>query len=209
MDAIRFYFSFRSPYSWLAFHRIDRALEGLPVEVRRIPVYPPPQFDNDPAASPVKLHYVLTDVERIAGAYGLSVRWPTVRDTRWLLPHAAYLCAEDLGKGAAFARAVFAARFLEGQDVGDPGTLARLAGACGLDGEALLRAAGDPALEGRVAEGIFEGVREGLFGVPFFVYRDQAFWGNDRLEWLVRAVRLDAGLPVPDLHADPIANPRG
>ena len=209
MDTIRFYFSFRSPYSWLAFHRIDRALEGLPVEVRRIPVYPPEKFDNDPAASPVKFHYLLADVGRIADAYGLPLRWPKATDTNWVLPHAAYLYAEDQGKGAAFARAVFAARFSEGEDVGDPGTLSRVASACGLDGEALLRAAGDPAFERRVAEGIMAGVREGLFGVPFLAYRDQAFWGNDRLEWLVRTLRRDAGLPVPDLAADRMASPCG
>ena len=209
METIRFYFSFRSPYSWLAFHRIDRALEGLSVEVRRIPVYPPPQFDNDPAASPVKFLYLLADVGRIAAAYGLPLQWPKATDTNWILPHAAYLYAEDKGMGAAFARAVFAARFSGGEDVGDPATLSRVASACGLDGEATLRAAQDPALGRRLAEGIMAGAREGLFGVPFFVYRDQAFWGNDRLEWLVRAVRRDAGLSVPDLTADRMTSPCG
>jgi len=207
MDTIRFYFSFRSPYSWLAFHRIDRAVEGLPVEIRRIPVWPPKNFDNDPAASPVKLRYLLADVGRMAEAYGLPLRWPKVRETNWVLPHTAYLHAEDRGKGLAFARAVYAARFSEGRDVGDPETLARLAAACGLDSEETLRAARDPALEGRVAAGIMEGAKEGLFGVPFLVYRDQAFWGNDRLEWLVRALRRDAGIRVPDLAADGMAWP--
>jgi len=209
MDTIRFYFSFRSPYSWLAFHRIDRAVKGMPVEIQRIPVYPPEKFDNDPAASPVKLRYVIADVGRIADAYGLTLRWPKAVDTDWILPHAAYLHAEDKGMGAAFAREVFAARFSEGEDVGDSETLAQLAAACGLDGEETLRAAREPALGRRLAEGIMAGVREGLFGVPFFVYRDQAFWGNDRLEWLVRAVRLDAGLPVRDLTADRMASPYG
>jgi len=209
LDTIRFYFSFRSPYSWLAFYRIDRVLEGLPVELRRIPVYPPEKFDNDPAAFPVKLRYVLADVGRIAAAYGLPLRWPKATDTNWILPHAAYLHAEDQGKGAAFARAVFAARFSEGEDVGEPGTLSRVASACGLDGEETVCAAREPAFGRRLAEGIMAGAREGLFGVPFLVYRDQAFWGNDRLEWLFRAVRRDAGLSVPDLTADKMESPCG
>ena len=28
-----------------------------------------------------------------------------------------------------------------------------------------------------------------MFGVPLFVYRGEPFWGNDRIEWLVRAIR--------------------
>jgi hypothetical protein len=30
---------------------------------------------------------------------------------------------------------------------------------------------------------------DGVFGFPFFVYAGQKFWGNDRVEWLVRAIQ--------------------
>ncbi len=39
---------------------------------------------------------------------------------------------------------------------------------------------------------------DGLFGVPTFVYRGETFWGNDRIEWLIRAVRRGAGVPEDD-----------
>ena len=74
MEQVTFYFSFRSPYAWLAYHRIVRAGASLPVEFVRVPVFPPPDFPNDPAAVPAKLQYIAKDVARIAAAYGLSVR---------------------------------------------------------------------------------------------------------------------------------------
>jgi hypothetical protein len=38
MDSVRFYFSFRSPYAWLAFHRINHLVEGCPVNFEYIPI---------------------------------------------------------------------------------------------------------------------------------------------------------------------------
>ena len=48
---------------------------------------------------------------------------------------------------------------------------------------------------------------DGVFGVPYFVYRERAYWGNDRLEWLLRDVAERLGRAVPDLRPDPLARP--
>jgi 2-hydroxychromene-2-carboxylate isomerase len=41
--------------------------------------------------------------------------------------------------------------------------------------------------------------------VPYFVYRGETFWGNDRIDWLVRAIRRAHGMPVVDLSRDVLA----
>jgi 2-hydroxychromene-2-carboxylate isomerase len=208
-DEIVFYFSFRSPYAWLAYHRLERALGDLPVTVRRVPLPPPEAFPNDPAAIPAKLRYLRADIERMAAAHGLPVRWPPTIDTAWARPHAAYLHAADQGAGDRFALAAYAARFSEGRDLGSDDTLRRVAAAADVDPAVALRAADDPALHERVTLGLFIAAGEGVFGVPTFLYRGRCFWGNDRLEWLRRAVLEDLGRPVPDLAAEPLAIPCG
>ena len=207
METLTFYFSFRSPYSWFAYHRLARVFDGVPVRVERVPVFPPPDFPNDPAAMPGKLHYLVADVQRIASAYGLTVRWPEKTDTEWMRPHAAYLHAADAGRGDAFALALYAARFSRGEDVVRDEVIAGAATAAEVDPVATLRAGDDPAVHQRVLEGMGRALQDGIFGVPYFVYGEQRFWGNDRLEWLVRAVRENAGQPVPDLQSDPLARP--
>ncbi len=207
METVDFYFSFRSPYAWLAFHRIDRVLAGLAVSVRRIPVFPPPGFLNDPAAVPAKLAYIRDDVARIAAAYGLTVRPVAAIDTNWMRPHAAYLAAADAGRGDAFATAVYAARFSEGRDVGVDDTLRDAARRADVDPDGVLHAADDAAFRARVLDGMQVGFASGIFGVPTFVHRGALYWGNDRLEWVRRAVRAALGLPVPDLAEDPTARP--
>lgn len=199
-DEIRFYFSFRSPYSWLAFLRIEDALSKLPVTLQYIPVFPPPNFANDPAAVPNKLSYIQKDVARIAEAYGFTTRPLKTLDTDWVRPHAAFIYSADQGRAREFGRAVYEARFLEGLDVGEDAVLADVARAHGLDPAALIKAAGDEGYQTRVVQGMIQGVQEdAIFGVPYFVFRGETFWGNDRIEWLVRALRKAHGMPVVDL----------
>lgn len=203
-ETIRFYFSFRSPYSWLALVRIDAALAGLPVKLDYLPVFPPPNFANDPTAVPNKRAYIALDVARTAEAYGLTFNMSDKLDCEWIRPHAAFLYALDQGKGPAFARALFDARFSRGKDLGEPEVLSEAAAALALDAGALLAAAGDPGYQTRVVQGMIQGTQEdAIFGVPYFVFRGERFWGNDRVDWLVRAVRRSLGLKVADLAADP------
>jgi 2-hydroxychromene-2-carboxylate isomerase len=205
-EPIRFYFSFRSPYSWLAFLRIDQAIERLPVELQYLPVFPPPNFANDPAAVPNKLKYIQMDVARIAAAYGYAVAGQPPLDCEWVRPHAAFVYAQDHGKAKAFSLGLYEARFGRGLDVGDDTVMAQVAGACGLDSAALVASAGDPAYQTRVLQGMIQGAQEdSIFGVPYFVYRGETFWGNDRIDWLVRAIRRAHGMPVVDLSRDMLA----
>ena len=80
MDQVRFYFSFRSPYAWLAFHQAPPTLRELPVELNLLPVFPPPDFPNDPTAVPNKMKYMIEqDIPRLAGAMGLPLEAPAQR----------------------------------------------------------------------------------------------------------------------------------
>jgi 2-hydroxychromene-2-carboxylate isomerase len=202
-DEIRFYFSFRSPYSWLAFLRIEAALAQLPVRLEYIPVFPPSDFANDPAAVPNKLAYIQRDITRIAEAYGFATKSLDKVDTEWIRPHAAYIYAADQGKAQAFGRGVFEARFMRAKDVAEEAVLREVARGCGLDEDACAKAAADEGYQTRVVKGMIRGVQEdAIFGVPYFVFRGETFWGNDRIDWLVRSIRKASGTPVVDLTKD-------
>jgi 2-hydroxychromene-2-carboxylate isomerase len=202
-DDVRFYFSFRSPYSWLALVRIDAALADLPVKLEYVPVFPPPNFANDPTAVPNKLAYIQQDVARIAAAYGLPFKMSDKLDCEWVRPHASFLYASDRGTGPAFARGAFDARFSRGMDLGDDAVLAEIGAGVGLDAQAVIAAARDPELQTRVVQGMMRGVQEdSIFGVPYFVHRGERYWGNDRIDWLVRAIKRAHGMQVADLTRD-------
>src|SRR3954467_14170650 len=159
-DTVRFYFSFRSPYSWLAMRCIEQALADLPVQLEYLPVFPPPNFANDPTAVPNKLKYIRMDVARIAQAYGYATGDQAPLDCEWVRPHAAFIYAQDRSKAKAFSLGLYEARFGRGLDVGQDAVMAQVADACGLDATALVAAAGDVAYQTRVVEGMIKGVQE-------------------------------------------------
>jgi len=187
---IRFYFSFRSPYAWLAAERLDAEFGDLDVPIERIPVYPTPGvFPNDPAAIPAKLAYIVQDISRLVRERGLTVRFPPAGDPDWSLPHAAFLGAQQQGAGQPFMLEAFRKRFCEGLDLGDDDVIAAAAQRAGLDRDIILAAAHSDALRSEASDGFRLGAeRDGIFGVPSFVYAGKLYWGQDRMHFLRAAV---------------------
>ena len=66
--------------------------------------------------------------------------------------------------------------------------LVEAANQCGLDGDALLAA----SREDRAREGFDANTEEAskrqVFGAPTYIYKDEVFWGQDRLDFLERAL---------------------
>jgi len=89
----------------------------------------------------------------------------------------------------AFAHAGLRAVWADEMDIADPATLARLAGDSGLDGNDLLeQARRDPALRDQEAALTRQAIDRQVFGAPFYFYRDEPFWGQDRLDLLDAAI---------------------
>jgi 2-hydroxychromene-2-carboxylate isomerase len=86
----------------------------------------------------------------------------------------------------AVAGGILAACWAEERDVSDPATLAAVADACALDGAALLAAL--PEAEDDYARFTRQAIDEQVFGAPWYVYRDEPFWGQDRLDFVDRAL---------------------
>ena len=100
-NKIYFYFSFLSPYAWLAFYRLSKIGEFLPVEINYIPIFPASAIQT---INPKKTAYVTKDIERFDNAYGLTLHWPKLFDTDWKRPHTIFLYALDQGLPIKFAR---------------------------------------------------------------------------------------------------------
>ncbi|WP_274563268.1 2-hydroxychromene-2-carboxylate isomerase [Streptomyces spiramyceticus] len=195
----RFYFSLRSPYSWLAYRELLESHQELAERIEWIPFCEPDELSRKMLAaaggefpyvpmSAAKHRYILQDVRRLAARRGLRFGWPVDRDPVWEVPHLAYLAAVRHGKGPEFIALAARARWEEGRDICDPGTIGSFGPELGIPGEELAGAADDPELREEGLQALLAVHRDGVFGVPFFTVHYDKFWGLDRLPDFVAAV---------------------
>jgi 2-hydroxychromene-2-carboxylate isomerase len=74
------------------------------------------------------------------------------------------------------------------RDIANPAVVAAIADECGLDGAALAQRAKAPEVAAKYAAFTREAIGRGVFGAPTYVYGDELFWGQDRLDFLDRAL---------------------
>ena len=187
MSDFRVYHSFRSPYSRLGLHIIAKA--GLEPEL--IPFTGPPdgaQFD-DPAANRLKLAYYMQDIPRMTARAGLPIAFPDPFDVDLIPSYKAAVAASAAGKGLAFALAVSDARWGEGRNVSDIGVLKDCATKIGWSAEEVEQAQGSMSVAKALRRHRDMIAEDGVFGVPFAVFKGQKFWGQDRFDLLVDAAR--------------------
>ncbi|MFI6042477.1 2-hydroxychromene-2-carboxylate isomerase [Nocardia sp. NPDC051321] len=194
----RLYFSFRSPYSWMAVEKLARALPGAYEQLEFVPYWDPDQrTEEDLRARDAEFHYVpmskakhlyvLIDTKRMAERLGLPIHWPIDRDPWWEVPHLAWLAARRRGRPHSFYRAVVTARWIRGENICDPEVIRGLAVQTGLDGDELVGAVHAADLRAEGADCLARAYDDDIFGVPYLRLGRQRFWGLDRVDQFIEA----------------------
>ncbi len=90
--------------------------------------------------------------------------------------------------GLALAGALGQAVWAEEKNIADPDTLVAIAGSVKLDGKALLDASASDAVTAEYARNTDEAIAANVFGVPWYRVDGEGFWGQDRLDFVERAL---------------------
>ena len=104
--------------------------------------------------------------------------------SKWILAAADRGTADALKLAGAIMRAVWA----EERNVADAETLAAIAREQAQDAQTLSTRAADPQVASRYDQLTQEAIDRQVFGSPTYIYRDELFWGQDRLDFLDRAL---------------------
>jgi 2-hydroxychromene-2-carboxylate isomerase len=195
------FFSFRSPYSYLAIGRYRQMCEDYDLAIALRTVLP--IAIRDPAilftGNPNVGRYIFRDAARSAEMLGIPYRWPrpdpvvqnlATREIAAEQPHIHRLCrmgqaAERAGRGLAFAHEVATVIWSGTVDNWHEGD--HLAGAtarAGLDFAALEAEAAQEAaaLDSEIEANQAALEAAGHWGVPTLVFEGEPFFGQDRIE---------------------------
>ena len=193
---VDYYLAPVSPWSYLGHDRFVALLQAnaatarvLPVDLSRI--FPVSGGLPLPKRAPQRQAYRLVELARWSDwlRIPLNAQPKFVASggdlaSRWILAAGERASANAL----ALAGAVLRARWAEERDIADPVTLDRIARSCGLDAGAIATRADSPEIAAAYDAATQSAIDALVFGVPWYVYRGEPFWGQDRLDFLARAL---------------------
>jgi 2-hydroxychromene-2-carboxylate isomerase len=196
MKHIDYYFTPVSPFTYLGHDRFvaSAARHGASVEVK--PVDMGKVFSVSGGLplkqrAPQRQAYRLFELRRWREFLGVPLNlqpkfFPVPADlaSKWILAAAERGSADALRLCGAIMRAVW----VEERDVSDAGTLATIASEQGFDAATLAARAAAADVAARYETLTQEAIARQVFGAPTYIYRDEPFWGQDRLDFLDRAL---------------------
>jgi 2-hydroxychromene-2-carboxylate isomerase len=191
---IEAFFSFRSPYSYVALARLSELAGTHPIDVVARPVLPLAMSGIE--VPPEEIRYATADAAREAGRHGIPfgrVRDPASETVERCLAIA--FAASHEGRTLEVALSAMRAIWSEAADLRDDAALFEVAERAGL-----ARATARAALSDRRYLGWVEGHVESfgdleLWDVPSFRVGERTFFGQDRIPLVIgEALRVAGGL---------------
>ncbi len=184
------YYDLGSPYAHLAVARSERVL-GPRVTLQ--PVLVGAIFIHRGWGSwgqTAERERNVAEIERRAHAYGLPrLRWPAGWPNNTLSAMRAALSAFEQGAGDEFARAGFAAAFVDGRDLSDVDVLRDVWARSGLAPDELAPAIADPQVKASLRRVTDQAIADGVAGVPCTRVGESVFYGDDRMEQAAELLR--------------------
>ena len=193
---VEFYFDVVSPYSYLAFGRVERICREAGAELALRPMLLGAVHNAVGITAPIEVKskgsYQLRDIQRWAEYYGLPMRFPEPFPFRTLKTMRAAMAGEDV---EPFVREAFALYWEEGgapkglEEADEDGPIREVARRIGSDPEEVLERAASGEAKEALKGATTEALERGVFGAPAFFVGDEMFWGNDRLFFVEAALK--------------------
>lgn len=196
MKTIDYYFSPVSPWTHLGHERLraiakrhGAAIAVKPVDYGRVfPVSGGLPLKQRP---PQRQAYRMFELKRWRDFLGVPIRlepkfFPVPADLAAKVIIAAQ--ASGVERQLDLAGAVLKACWQEDRDISDAATLSAIATEVGLDGAALVAAAQGAPVQAEYDRLTQEAIDRQVFGAPTYVIDGEPFWGQDRLEFVDRAL---------------------
>ena len=193
---IDYYFTPISPFMYLGHDRLVAIARkhGATIAVKAInlgDVFPVSGGLPLSKRAPQRQAYRLVELRRWSAYLSMPINMqPKFFPVNGDLAAAWILAAQEQGivQALALTGAVGRAIWEQERDVAAAATLMDIASELGLDAVTLGRRAATTEIVARYKALTQEAIERQVFGAPTYIYRDELFWGQDRLDFLDRAL---------------------
>jgi 2-hydroxychromene-2-carboxylate isomerase len=194
---VDYYFAPQSPYAYLGHARLVSiaSKHGAQIDLRPCDIGKIFNLSGGlPLAkrAPQRQAYRMTELARWQRFLGLPMNlqpkyFPVPGDDAARLIIATQI-AHGTDAALALTGAVMAAVWADEKNIADTDTLAALANALDFDGAALVKSAQTPSVQAQYDANTDAAIAANVFGAPWYVVDGEGFWGQDRLDFVERAL---------------------
>lgn len=197
MKTIQYYFSPKSPWTYLGHERLlalaqrhGASIEPKPTDLGKI--FPLSGGLPLNKRAPQRQAYRIQELKRWSQFLQLPLNihpeFFPVDDTDASLMITATIHAGNVTAALSLSGKLMRAVWAEDRNIADADTLIQVANEAGLDGAAVYaeRQSGAALYEQYTQEAS----QQQMFGAPWYVYQGESFWGQDRLDFLDRALAV-------------------
>ncbi|MNV07220.1 2-hydroxychromene-2-carboxylate isomerase [compost metagenome] len=192
---VEFYFDLGSPATYLAYTQLPKICEQTDSQLIYIPFLLGGVFkatgNASPATIPAKGRYMFQDLDRYAKRYGVTLKYNPhfPINTLMLMRAVTGMQLRHPQRFAAFIDCLFKALWIEGRSLDDPATVAAVLTQNGFDPNEVLALTADEEVKAALKDNTEKAVQRGVFGAPSMFVDDQLFFGQDRLDFVLEALR--------------------
>lgn len=192
---VEFYFDLGSPATYLAYTQLPGICAQTGSQLIYIPMLLGGVFKATGNASPVtvpaKGRYMFQDLDRYARRYGVTLKYnPNFPiNTLMLMRAVTGMQLRHPQRFQAFIDCLFHALWVEARSLDDPETVATVLTRHGFDPDEVLALTTDEEVKAVLKANTEQAVERGVFGAPSMFVENQLFFGQDRLEFVLEALR--------------------
>lgn len=194
MKIIEFYFDLGSPYSYLAFHQIQKIATEKKAEIIWKPILLGGIFkatgNSSPMSIAAKARYSKKDMQRWSKYWNIPIQVNPYFPINTLMLMR-LLTAVQLYQPEHFvqiATGLFNAMFGEPRNLNDQHVFIQVITELGLSTETVQAWLNDEKVKGQLKFLTEQAVERGVFGAPTFFVRDELYWGVDHLHFVEMAL---------------------
>lgn len=197
---ITYYFTPQSPFAYLGHTRLMQIAAAHDAHVDIKPVDLGKVFSVSgglPLAkrAPQRQAYRLQELARWGAHLGVPINvqpkaFPVPPEQAARLVIAARTSLGEL-PAMELAGALMRALWAEDRNIADDATLIQVADLCGLDGRMLLKSSQTAGVQEQLDKNTDEAIAANVFGAPWYVVDGVGYWGQDRLDFVERAVSAE------------------
>ncbi|WP_085907652.1 2-hydroxychromene-2-carboxylate isomerase [Kiloniella majae] len=192
---IDYYHFLLSPWSYLGIQRFNSVVTKHGAVVNYKPISVMDTFDNMGGTHPSKRHpsrikHRMVELKRWSKHLGITMNfepafWPA---DQTLAAQMVYAIQGTNGNAGPFSDAILTAVWAQDRNIADENVLTEIARECGFDSSALLAQAKSDAMAQTYSKTTQEAHERDVFGSPTYVYKGENFWGQDRIDFLDKAL---------------------